>query len=211
MKKPKHTKEIVMIVVVLSAIAIVSGLLLGVMNKITYVDETKALIENIEKLYNSPITQLDIADYNNIVETEILNAFLAEDGAYIIESKSNKAYSSKGLKLITVIKEGKIIIIDGKGNSETPGLGTKALADTYLHQFIGLSYDYFDVEEEVNNPQSGLEYNWGIGVENQTGEGEATDDDNIKAISGATKSSDAVKVALKAALAFYEYMEGGHE
>lgn len=213
MKKLKNGKEILIIVAVLTSIAIASGLLLGVMNKLTYVDQTQALIDKIGELYDSPITPLEIDDYNNIEDTEILNAFIADDGAYIVESKSDKAYSSDGLKLIVIIKEGKIVAINGKGNSETPGLGTKALDDNYLNNYIGIDYDYFSESSsyETDN-DTGINIEWGLTTD--------TDDDSsatptasteIEAISGATKSSNGVKYAVQAALAFYEYMEASNE
>ena len=125
MKKFKYGKEIMTIIIVLTAIALVSGLLLGVLNKYTAVDEDEVLKQRISKLYSSPVTPIDISGYQNIADTEIVNAFKAEDGAYIIESKSNKAYSSKGLKLIVIIKDGKVIKINGEGNSETRGWAPK--------------------------------------------------------------------------------------
>lgn len=211
MKKSKDNKEIIKIVIVLTAIAVISGLLLGVFNKITYVDEEQLLLKEIKALYDADIERVDINDYQNPLDTQILSAFIADDKTYIIEAKSNKAYSSNGLKLIVVIKNGKVVKISGKGNSETPGLGTKALADSYLNQYVGLGYDYFETDEQTGEIeiQSGVKYDWGLVVEQESSEQAViSSSDNIVAISGATKSSDGVKYAVKAALAFYEYKEG---
>lgn len=212
MKKLKFGKEILIIVVVLTAIAVASGLLLGVMNKLTYVDQTQALIDKIGELYDSPITQLDINGYQNPVDTEILNAFIADDGAYIIEAKSNKAYSSKGLKLIVIVKEGEVIAINGQGNSETPGLGTKALAESYLNRYVGLTSDYFKGSESDNSDAgSGIKLDWKLVKDTNGDSGATPPSGEIEAISGATKSSVGVKEAVKAALTFYDYMEGNNE
>lgn len=217
MKNLKTGKEILIIVVVLTSIAMLSGLLLGVMNKVTYVDPTEALRERIGKLYDSPIETVDISDYQNISDTEILNAFVAEDGAYIIEAKSKKAYSSKGLKLIVIIKDGESISINGQGNSETPGLGSKALAVGYLNRYIGLPTTYFGADEDTNEEVgSGIKLLWGFqdySTPTNTGvsEGINSDSGEVEAISGATKSSVGVKNAVKAAFAFYNYMEGENE
>lgn len=217
MKGIKSGKEILIIVVVLTSIAMISGLLLGFMNKVTYVDETEALKEKIGKLYDSPITTIDIGDYENIADTKILNAFVADDGAYIIEAKSEKAYSSKGLKLVVIIKDGKSIKINGQGNSETPGLGSKALADSYLNRYIDMSTDYFkdsgDGEQEMG---SGLRLVWGLQKftkpnTDDIDEGIHGDSGEVEAISGATKSSVGVQYAVKAAFAFYNHMEASNE
>ncbi len=214
MKKPKeNTQEILKIVIVLTVIALVSGLLLGIMNKVTYVDKQETLLKEIKSLYNAEIVQVDIADYQNLADTQILNAFCADDGAYIIESKSDKAYSSSGLKLIVVIKDGKVIKINGKGNSETPGLGSKALADSYLKQYIGIGYDYFDAdqqqEQQLSSPKLKIEWKL-IKDEQSSNQTAITPTDEITAISGATKSSDGVRYVIKAALAFYQSMEGNN-
>lgn len=222
MKKYNSIKEILVIIAVLTGIAVVSGLLLGVMNKFTYVDETEALIEDIEKIYESPISeQINITDYENIEDTEILNAFIAENGAYIINSKSEKAYSSEGLKLLVIIKDGEIVASDGKGNDETPGLGTKALSEDYLENYEGISYDYFSDEEEdgeSNNSGDGIEFDWSLSIDINSETGDTSGatsinegSDRIDAISGATKSSVGVEYAIKAALKFYETMEGNNE
>lgn len=217
MKDIKAGKEIVTIIIVLTAIAVVAGLLLGVMNKVTAVDETEALKAQIGELYTSPIKEiLDISAYNNIKDTEILNAFVAEDGAYIIKSKSKKAYSGSGLQLIVIIKSGKVLSINGEGNSETPGLGSKALTASYLQNYVGLSYDFFAGDEEVVQQGEGITIEWDLQVEDDTdadSHSSATPSANseIAAVSGATKTSNGVKYAVKAALAFYEYMEGENE
>lgn len=217
MKDIKAGKEILTIIIVLTSIAVIAGLLLGVMNKVTAVDETEALKAQIGELYASPIKDiLDVSAYQNIKDTEILNAFIAEDGAYIVESKSKKAYSGKGLKLIVIIKDGKVSSINGEGNNETPGLGTKALADSYLQKFVGLSYAYFeDDEETVTRSDEGLTLEWGLqkddGTDADSHSSATPSARDIEAVSGATKSSTGVKYAVKAALAFYEFTEGANE
>lgn len=213
MKKFKYGKEIMTIIIVLTAIALVSGLLLGVLNKYTAVDEDEVLKQRISKLYSSPVTPIDISGYQNIADTEIVNAFKAEDGAYIIESKSNKAYSSKGLNLIVIIKDGKVIKINGEGNSETPGLGTKALTDSYFQNFIGKTYAFFAGDEGSESQKGEVKIGWGFEKEeDEDGHSGATPSrQDIAAVSGATKSSNGVRNAVKAALAFYEYAEGGNE
>lgn len=217
MKDIKAGKEIITIIIVLTAIAVVAGLLLGVMNKVTAVDETEALKAQVKKLYASPIKEvLDISAYDNLQDTKILNAFVAEDGAYIIKSKSDKAYSGSGLQLIVIIKDGKVHSINGEGNSETPGLGSKALAQSYLQQYMGLSYDFFADDETTERSAEGIKLEWGFSREGDTdadSHSSATPSANseIEAVSGATKTSNGVKYAVKAALAFYDYMEGNNE
>ena len=136
---------------------------------------------------------------------------MAKDKAYIIESKSEKAYSSDGLKLIVIIKNGKVKKIDAKGNSETPGLGTKAFEDTYLNKFIGLSFQDMTTDDSSANENNGIEIIWGFdNIHAQSGATPSTEiDEQIEfdTISGATKSSQGVINAVYAALRFYEFME----
>ncbi len=216
MKSIKTGKEIVTIIIVLTAIAVVAGLLLGVMNKVTAVDETEALKAQIGELYTSPIKDiLDISAYENLKDTEILNAFVAEDRAYIIKSKSNKAYSGNGLQLIIIIKSGKVLSVNGEGNSETPGLGSKALTESYLKNYVGSSYASFAGDEEVTKSTEGITLEWGLQKDDETdadSHSSATPSaTEVEAVSGATKTSNGVKYAVKAALAFYEHMEGENE
>ena len=140
---------------------------------------------------------------------------MAKDKAYIIESKSEKAYSSDGLKLIVIIKNGKVKKIDAKGNSETPGLGTKAFEDTYLNKFIGLSFQDMTTDDSSANENKGIEIIWGFdNIHAQSGATPSTEiDEQIEfdTISGATKSSQGVINAVYAALRFYEFMEGAND
>lgn len=217
MKKLKIGKESYIILIVLTSIALISGLVLGLMNKITYVDETEALKAEIGKLYTSPIKEeINVESYSNIEYTQILNAFEAEDGAIIINSHSDKAYNSDGLSLLIIIKDGSITKIDGSGNGETPGLGSKALTTDYLNQFVGLNTHYYDnnTAETDETAESGnddsITLNWDLQTNFESGSDDA-DSGEIAGISGATKTSTGVRYSIKAACLFYNSLEVENE
>ncbi|MBO7156895.1 MAG: FMN-binding protein [Clostridia bacterium] len=187
MSKIKIEKESIRLIVVLAVIALVSSLLLAVINMFTQVDEEAKLREAIGEAYTSPLTEktFDLAGYENLEKTEILNVFEAEDGAIIILSKSTNCYnSSKGVQLLVIIKEDKIIDVISYSHSETPGLGTNALTDSYLGQYCAYSvYDFGYIEGRMT--------------------GATPIDKSVAAYTGATKTSNGVKDAVTAAARAY--------
>lgn len=216
MQKRKISKGSVMIVVVLTVIAVASGLILGGMNKLTAVDGEKALIDRINKLYTSPIArELDESVSISVLDADILRAFVAEDGAYIIQSKSNKAYDSDGLTLIVIIKDGIILKIDGSGNSETPGLGSKALSQDFFEKnYVGLDIDILLSDSDTHTSASDADVaeaefslDWTFQKEFSSGSSSG----KLAAVSGATKTSDGVRAAVMLAAFFYDSMTGGEQ
>jgi Na+-translocating ferredoxin:NAD+ oxidoreductase RnfG subunit len=175
-------------IAVLCIIALMSALILSVVHRYTIVDEEAVLREKVGEVYpSSPVTtSVDVSSYRNIDNSVILNAFVAEDGAYIILSKSKKAYNSgTGITLIVVIKEGIILCVQNYLSSETPGLGTRALKESYLSQYVGVEANALAVRDqvEIRDPNE------------QTVK--------IEYIGGATKSSPGVRISVTAAATFY--------
>lgn len=175
-------------IAVLSVIALISALVLSVVHRFTIVDEQAVLREKIGEVYSaSPVSStLDTEAYSDVENSDILNAFLAEDGACIIVSKSKKAYNAgTGITLIVVIKEGIIINVVNYVSSETPGVGTIALQESYLSLYFGLEAQDLAVRDQVEFRDPSAQ--------------SAT----VEYISGATKSSTGVKVSVTAAATFY--------
>lgn len=175
-------------IAVLCLFALLSALILSVVHRYTLVDEEEAMRNKIRELYTAaPVaSSLDVKDYNNIENSEIISAFYAEDGACIIVSKSKKAYNAgTGITLIVVIKEGEIVFVSDYASSETPGLGTRALQENYLSQYVGLEAEELAVRDqvEIRDPSD--------------------QSSSVQFISGATKSSTGVKLSVTAAATFY--------
>ncbi|MBR2349605.1 MAG: FMN-binding protein [Clostridia bacterium] len=187
MRKIKIDKESIRLIVVLAVIALISSLLLAVINMFTQVDEAQKLRDAIGEAYSSPLTDrvFDLSNYENLEKTEVSDMFEAEDGAIIILSKSTNCYNaSKGVQLLVIIKEDKIIDIISYAHSETPGLGTNALTDSYLNQYCVYSvYDFGYVEGRLTDTTP-------VGK-------------SVPAYTGATKTSNGVKDAVTAAARAY--------
>ena len=153
MKKLNVSKESVRIVVCLGVIALVASLLLAVVNLFTQVDEAAELRKAIGEAYAEAeiASEVDLKDFENTDGTEVLNVFVATDGAYIILTHVAKAdkvgYNAEGVSMLVIIRDDEIIKLSGYSHSETPGLGANAFKDKHLDQYIGLTTDRFDVYE----------------------------------------------------------------
>ncbi len=183
-------KESFRLVAVLASVAFVAALLLSVVYMFTEatIDYEARLIETFNENYTSEsyveveLTADLVRDY-----TSISSAYLADDGAMLITAFSEKAYSSDGIEIIVIIKDDIIVAVIKNAASETPGLGSNALTDDYLEQYVG-----FNVNDFVF-----------VGTE-----GDNTDESTNKAtyVTGATKSSTGVQYAVESAVLFYLQM-----
>lgn len=184
-------KEPVRIILVLTALALVAAVVLGVVNRFTVVDEDARFREKIGENYESPLTEkeFDLSGYQNMEYTEILNVYQAANGAVVILSKSKKAYSAAGIELIVIINDKKLEKVILNAASETPGLGTRALTEEYLSKYTEFDVDDFFIPT-------------GDEITSSTKKAASVD-----LISGATRSSTGVKYAVEAAVAVYKYLE----
>lgn len=185
MSKFSVNKDSVKLVIILACIALVSSLLLAVINIFTQVDEEAKLREAIGEAYSSPLTEevIDFSSYDNIEKAEILNMFRAEDGAVVILSKSTNCYGAgTGISLIVVIKGNDIVEVVSYSHGETPGLGTNALTEEYLAKYEAFNVSDFVIDGTGANPNGYKR------VENYT---------------GATKSSNGVRDAVTNAVRAY--------
>lgn len=173
-------------VVVLACIALISSLLLAVINIFTQVDENAKLREAVGELYDSPLTDetFDLSSFDNLEKAEILNMFRAEDGAVIILSKSTNCYNAgKGISLLVIIKDNDILDVSAYSHGETPGLGTNALTDNYLAGYKALKVGDFNIEKSETATSA---------VKN-----------GVAKYTGATKSSNGVRDAVTNAVRAY--------
>lgn len=200
-KEPKvknkvKLNESMKIVFVLGILALVSAILLSIMNYYTKIDEEVLIRDSIGASYSSPITEeLDIDNYDQYTGTQILKAYEAQDGAIILVSKALKGnkvcYNADGITLIVIIKDKVLINVISFAHSETPGLGEKALKEDHLSQYEGLSTEDFLIST-------------GEGISS----GNSSDYFNPVIVSGATYSTNGVNLAVKAAVRAYEILGG---
>ncbi len=187
MKKINVNRDSIKLVVILAIIALVSSLLLAVVNTFTEVDEEKMLRDTIAKTYSSPLTDktFDLSSFNSIEKASIEAVFEAEDGAFIILSKSTNCYNStKGISLLVVIKGDDIISITSYAHGETPGLGTNALTDEFLARYSEVNVSNYNIENVTVNGNTTYKY------------------------TGATKSSNGVRDAVFNAVKCYKELGG---
>jgi len=195
MKKGSLGYEIFMTALILVIIAGVAGALLGLVNYFTAVDPMKLLEQKASEFYDGrsvePYKQQE--GFSQAFEYEggeVLGVYVPKDDAernvYILRVKGSGAYKG-ALELLVCIKDSKITKIAKYDANETPGLGSKALEQKHLDQYIntvkitsdfkGFGLTKYDVEPEM---------------------------EGVDHITGATKSSTAVNNALNVAVKWYQ-------
>jgi len=185
-------KDIMKTVMILAVIAVVAGILLGVVNSFTQVSEEEQLKKKLTLVYDKP-DQLErvelsgasiepINDQEITSQGEILDVFKAPDGSYIIRALGKGGYGGD-VQLLYRIKDSKIEKIAVYSHTETPGLGAKGFEDEYLQNFYNKDISNIDKFTVVKTAPS--------------------DDSEIKAITGATYTSNAVKNATNIAALWY--------
>ncbi|MBO4472846.1 MAG: FMN-binding protein [Clostridia bacterium] len=182
--------EIFMTALVLVVIAGVAGALLGFVNSVTYVDESKLLTEKAEAFfggkldpYSSPEGFMAETTYDH---GDVIDVFQSQKGgeSYVLIVEGEGAYKGT-LRLLVCITNGRIEKIAKYEANETPGLGSKALEESYFKQYCG----------KVITPDF-------KGFALVKGETHAPDE--VSAVSGASKSSTAVTNAVNAAVKWYQ-------
>ncbi len=152
-KKRKPFPDVAKCVLVLTCIAVIAGVLLGVVNFYTYVDPDTALMKKVSEAYSQDISFV-AKDEKRVVNVDGSKSFV--NGCYVLydkvataeDKKENKiAYLVTGsgaykgtLQLIVYVtaSTGKIDKISVFAHSETPSPGGVALKDANLSKFYGI-------------------------------------------------------------------------
>lgn len=181
-------KDILKTVLVLSIIALIAGGLLGLINHFTQIDQEAALAGKIEKtgIYtgSDPLVKLALGGdgvSQGYINGELKNVFQGGE-QYIIHCCGEGGYGGN-IELLVNIENNLIKKIAIYAAEETPGLGTKAYTDSYLGQFYNkdlIEIQKFALTKNIN-PQT----------------------KEIKAVTGASKSSGAVVNAVNVAITWY--------
>ena len=182
--------EIFMTALVLVVIAGVAGALLGLVNHFTAVNaedllarKATAVYDGDLKPYESPEGMTGAIDYER---GDVLGVYVpkSEPDVYVIVAEGEGAYKGT-LQILVNITKGKIAKIAKYDANETPGLGSKALEESYLKQYYG---------REITADFRGFDL-----VKHDT-----TVFDEVSAVCGASKSSTAVVNAVNAAAKWYQ-------
>lgn len=188
-----------MIALVLVLIAGIAGALLGLVHHFTKVDAEELLARKATAVYNGDLKKFPLQEgIGQDVVAEggrVLSIYVPKDPAvtdvFVLCAEGEGAYKGT-LKLLINITGGKIAKIAKYEANETPGLGSKALEDSYFKQYYGtqITADFSGFALVKSAPVA---------------------DGEVKAVSGASKSSTAVTNAVNAAALWYKtvVLKGG--
>lgn len=193
-KKPKFvTKDVIMCVVVLVAIALVAGVLLGVMNWVTYVDPDAAILSQLAGYYgvdSSLVSKAEDRVINAGGKDEVLGCYVVKDAdgndvAYVYHTAGSGGKGGTVELLVHIDANGIITELEEYSQSETAGYFKKVM-EANKSKYVG--FDITTIES--------FELKGG-------------GDNGIDAVSNATKTSNAVNNAVNAAVyAFNHYTTG---
>lgn len=138
--RKKSVNPSVIAVIVLLAIALVSGLLLSVLNDILYISDEERTARDLSKVYQSEsFTQLTIDENFKSNENygEIVYVYQAADGAYVIKTIGTMGYKGKS-EIVMAIKDNTIVnmIVSSFGGDDRINNLNK---DKYLAQYYGMA------------------------------------------------------------------------
>lgn len=182
--------EIIMTALVLVIIAGVAGALLGLVNHFTEVDAEELLARKATAVYDGDLVKYTAPQgLNAAIEYQngsVVGAYVPtmETDVYVLVAEGTGAYKGS-LQILVNITGGTIVKIAKYDANETPGLGSKALEESYFKQYYG---------REITADFSGFAL-----VKSQ-----AASSDEVSAVSGASKSSTAVTNAVNAAIKWYQ-------
>lgn len=188
-------KDFLRSVGVLSAIAVVAGLLLGFVYQITYISDEEKEARMLEKLSAIYV----ISDAETLYKKGgDVNRFESEDDAlnkavsYFYEAKNEvgetvhvivcegKGGNGGNIEMYTVIADGKIVKLASGTNSETPGFKDKVFTSAFYEKFYGRELSELKQFELKGSGENGVD-----------------------AVSGATYTSTGTVNAINNAVRFY--------
>ncbi|NLZ25822.1 MAG: FMN-binding protein [Clostridiales bacterium] len=194
-KLSQPAKDAIKAVAVLVIIALCSGAILGAVNYITYTESDTETIASIAEYYLVNEKYVNSAKDRVINEPENeLGKVLAcyevfKDGAqkalvYLVQGKGYKGL----IELMVFVEKSKIAKIILVSDSETKGIGTKALNEEHFSKYYGI------------NLASAQKI---ILTKSDPGDGE------VQAVTGATRTSDGINHAVNALIYAYQNYGGG--
>ena len=144
------TKDVLKCVLVLVAIALVAGILPGVVNKFTYVDVNAVMLTSLSEKFD--VAQSSVKSDNSYIYNKSEDSYVERcyvvykevDGVATDEIEAlvylvvgSGAYSGS-VEMLYTVKDGKIADIEVYSHSETSGIGTKVLKQENLNKYKGI-------------------------------------------------------------------------
>lgn len=196
--------QIVKNAAILTAITLVSGLLLGLVYEITkepiQASQEKAKQEAYQQVLPKAKAFQEMKDFDekkaeeSLKTAEISGCYVKEaaeafDGegetlGYVVTTVSKEGYGGEIEISVGILEDGTVSGIEILSISETAGLGMNAAEPAFKNQFSDVKTDKFVVKKDDPNG-------------------------NVDALSGATITSRAVTDAVNAGLAYYQNVLGG--
>lgn len=197
-------KNIIKNTLILTAITLVSGILLGLVYEIT--KEPIALakeaakkeayqqvmadadsFEILEILDEALVTVEDTAESSGTSINEVVLAKTHEETVgYIVTVTTHEGYGGDIQVSVGIMEDGTVNGVAILSIGETAGLGMKAAEEDFYNQYAGKNVEFFSVSKAG-----------------------ATDAHEIDALSGATITSNAMTKAVNAAVVYHRYALGG--
>ena len=172
---------------ILFVITLVAGLCLGAVHEVTLDPIAKAQEAAATKTYKEVFPEAAKFEQTD-VSVDDAQVAEAEDGSvlgYLITASSTEGYNGLVQISVGITSEGNLTGLGFLSISETPGLGMKAKEPDFKDQFNGMKAQKLEVTKT-----------------------DATADNQVQAISGATYTSKAVTGATNAAIYFVENCVG---
>ncbi|MFI3312919.1 MAG: FMN-binding protein [Eubacteriales bacterium] len=139
----KTYREYIAPTVVLVVICLISTLLLG----LTY-DKTKPVIDelSIQRANEARQSVLPAGDNFTQVDTTLLDnvteVYIADNGAGVVITTSTKGFGGSVVVMTAFDMDGTVVgTTVTEAADETPGVGTKATADSHMEAFLGSTAD----------------------------------------------------------------------
>ena len=197
-------KNILKNTLILTAITLVAGILLGLVYEIT--KEPIALAKEAAKkeAYQQVMVDADAFDSLELVEKAIkevedtvessgciINEVVeakenGETVGYVVTTTTSEGYGGEIQISVGILKDGTVNGVAILSIGETAGLGMKATEEEFYGQYAGKNVEFFTVTK--------------------TG---ASSDEEIDALSGATITSNAMTKAVNSAVVYYKHALGG--
>lgn len=210
-------KDIVKMVIILSLIAIVAGALLGGVYVMTKVDVNEQILKEMQEQFPeyTSIERFKSEEGINISVSEeisakgtVKNTFKTNDNTLIFHSAGKGGYGGD-VELLVAIKDNKIVKVVTYSSKETPGIGAAVLDGNYIKQFINVDITAFE-KFVATKPKGGDIKKYFDGAQGEEGgEIKGSIDGNVIAVTGATRTSNAVLNSINVAVSTYSALKKG--
>jgi electron transport complex protein RnfG len=155
----------------------------------TYAATAPVIAKNVEKAADEARALVlpdgdSFTAYEGELSEEILDYSSANNGCGVAITSTSKSFGGTMTVMVGLDAGGAITGVTVTGHADTPGLGTKAMTEEYLSQYIGKTAADVLTEENIKK------------------------NSNLDSITGATISSNGVYHAIQSALAQFEAAGG---